>query len=137
MSNEKPSVLFICRRNGGKSQMAAGLMHKEAGERINTYSAGTEPGEAINQLSAESLLEVGVDIRSEHPKPIDSELLRNVDRVIILGQEAKLTAAEGVNVEYWDTDEPSERGIDGIERMRLIRDDIADRVQQLAEDMLS
>ncbi|OHU13167.1 phosphatase [Mycobacteroides chelonae] len=115
--------------------MAAGLMHKEAGERINTYSAGTDPGEAINQLSAESLLEVGVDIRSEHPKPIDSELLRNVDRVIILGQEAKLTAAEGVNVEYWDTDEPSERGIDGIERMRLIRDDITDRIQQLAADL--
>lgn len=132
MSSEKPSVLLICRRNGGKSQMADGLMHKEAGKRINAYSAGTEPGKAINQLSAESLLEVGVDIPSEHPKPIYSELLRNVDRVIIVGQKAKLPAAEGVNVEYWDTDEPSERG---IECMRLIRDDITDRIQRLAADL--
>ena len=121
MSSEKPSVLLICRRNGGKSQMADGLMHKEAGKRINTYSAGTEPGEAINQPSAESLLKVGVDIPSEHPKPIYS-----------VGQKAKLPAAEGVNVEYWDTDEPSERG---IECMRLIRDDITDRIQRLAADL--
>lgn len=52
-------MLFVCARNGGKSQMAAGLMKKEAGDLIDTYSAGTDPGEAINQLSAESLLEVG------------------------------------------------------------------------------
>ncbi|WP_176126572.1 low molecular weight phosphatase family protein [Mycobacterium sp. D16R24] len=135
MTSDKPSVLFICRSNGGKSQMAAGLMHKEAGERINTYSAGTEPGAAVNQLSAESLLEVGVDITGEHPRPIDPELLRSVDRVVVLGREAKLDAADGVRVEYWDTDEPSERGIDGIERMRLIRDDITDRIQQLAADL--
>ncbi|MBB4855932.1 arsenate-mycothiol transferase [Mycobacteroides chelonae] len=135
MSSDKPSVLFICRRNGGKSHMAAGLMHKHAGEQIDAHSAGTDPGEAINQLSAESLLEVGVDIRDEQPKPIDSELLRSVDRVVILGREAKLPPAEDVHVEYWDTDEPSQRGIDGIERMRLIRDDITARVRQLASDM--
>lgn len=135
MASDKPAVLFICRRNGGKSQMAAGLMHKHAGDRIEAHSAGTDPGEAINQLSAESLLEVGVDITGEYPKPIDSELLDSVDRVIILGREAKLPVFDGVNVEYWDTDEPSERGIDGIERMRLIRDDITDRVQQLAADL--
>ncbi|MEC4905154.1 low molecular weight phosphatase family protein [Mycobacteroides chelonae] len=137
MSSDKPSVLFVCRRNGGKSQMAAGLMHKHAGERIDAHSAGTDPGETINQLSAESLLEVGVDVTSERPKAIDPELLHSVNRVVILGREAKLPSTEDVHVEYWDTDEPSERGIDGIERMRLIRDDIADRVQQLAEDMLS
>ncbi|MGC7376677.1 low molecular weight phosphatase family protein, partial [Mycobacteroides abscessus subsp. abscessus] len=95
----------------------------------------TDPGEAINQLSAESLLEVGADITGEHPKPIDSELLRSVDRVVILGREAKLASTEDVHAEYWDTDEPSQRGIDGIERMRLIRDDIAARVRQLADDM--
>ncbi|MBF9317155.1 low molecular weight phosphatase family protein [Mycobacteroides chelonae] len=135
MASDRPSVLFICRRNSGKSQMAAGLMRKHAGEHIDAHSAGTEPGESINQLSAESLLEVGVNITGEHPKPIDSELLRSVNRVVILGREAQLPAAEGVNVEYWDTDEPSQRGIDGIERMRLIRDDITDRVRQLASDI--
>ncbi|WP_438362637.1 low molecular weight phosphatase family protein [Mycobacteroides abscessus] len=115
--------------------MAAGLMKKEAGDLIDTYSAGTDPGEAINQLSAESLLEVGVDITSEHPKPIDPDRLHAVDRVVVLGREAKIAAADGIQLEYWDTYEPSERGIEGIERMRLVRDDIAARIQQLATDM--
>lgn len=135
MTAAKPSVLFVCVRNGGKSQMAAGLMRKEAGDLIDAHSAGTDPGEAINQLSAQTLGEVGADITGEHPKPIGPDLLRSVDRVVVLGREAKIDAADGLQVEYWDTDEPSERGIDGIERMRLIRDDIAARVRQLAADI--
>ncbi|BAP95231.1 arsenate-mycothiol transferase ArsC [Mycobacteroides abscessus] len=135
MTSDKPSVLFVCARNGGKSQMAAGLMKKEAGDLIDAYSAGTDPGEAINQLSAQTLLEVGADITGEHPKPIDPDLLRTVDRVVVLGREAKLDTADDVQIEYWDTDEPSERGIDGIERMRLVRDDIAARVRQLAAEL--
>ncbi|WP_078327162.1 arsenate-mycothiol transferase ArsC [Mycobacteroides salmoniphilum] len=135
MTADKPSVLFVCARNGGKSQMAAGLMKKEAGDLIDAYSAGTDPGEAINQLSAQTLLEVGVDITGEHPKPIDPDLLRTVDRVVILGREAKLDADDDVQIEYWDTDEPFERGIDGIERMRLVHDDIAARIRQLAAEL--
>lgn len=135
MTASRPSVLFVCARNGGKSQMAAGLMRKEAGELIDAHSAGTDPGETINQLSAQTLLEVGADISGEHPKPIDPDLLRTVDRVVILGREAKIAPVDGLHVEYWDTDEPSKRGIGGIERMRLIRDDIAARVKQLADDM--
>lgn len=137
MTTEKPSVLFVCARNGGKSQMAAGLMKKQAGDLIDAYSAGTDPGEAINELSAQTLQEVGADISGEHPKPIDPDLLHAVDRVVVLGREAKIDAADGVHIEYWDTDEPSERGIGGIERMRLVRDDIAARVQQLAADMIT
>lgn len=135
MTAGKPSVLFVCARNGGKSQMAAGLMNKEAGDLIDAYSAGTDPGEAINELSAQTLLEVGADITGEHPKPIDPDLLRTVDRVVILGREAKIDTVDCLQIEYWDTDEPSERGIDGIERMRLVRDDIAARVRQLAADL--
>ena len=75
----KPSVLFVCVKNGGKSQMAAGLMRKVAGDRVEVHSAGTAPGAAINALSAQSLLEVGVDITGEHPKPIDPALLDEVD----------------------------------------------------------
>lgn len=132
MASDKPAVLFVCRRNGGKSQMAAGLMRKEAGERVDTYPAGTEPGEAINELSAQSLTEVGIDITGERPKPIDPDLLRSVDRVVILGREAKLEPIEGVQIDYWDIDEPSERG---IERMGLVRDDITTRVGRLASDL--
>ncbi|MCT7662081.1 arsenate-mycothiol transferase ArsC [Mycobacterium deserti] len=126
-----PSVLFVCVKNGGKSQMAAGLMRKAAGEAVLVYSAGTQPATTINSLSAEALLEVGVDISAETPKLLDPELVREVDIVVTLGREAHVEPVDGTELENWDTDEPSERGIDGIERMRAIRDDIAVRVAGL------
>lgn len=130
-----PSVLFVCVKNGGKSQMAAGLMRKAAGDSVDVYSAGTKPGGSVNALSAESLLEVGVDLSGEAPKPIDPDLLARMDYVVTLGSEAHVEPVDGPTFENWNTDEPSERGIDGIERMRLVRDDIAARVEQLASRM--
>ncbi len=127
----KPAVLFVCVKNAGKSQMAAGLMRQAVGDTVDVYSAGTKPGDAINELSAQTLAEVGVDITEEKPKPIDPQLLRDVDVVITLGREAHVDPPPGTRFENWDTDEPSERGIDGIERMRLVRDDIAARVADL------
>lgn len=127
-----PSVLFVCVKNSGKSQMAAGLMRKLAGDSVDVYSAGTEPGDGVNALSAAALAEVGVDIGDETPKPIDQRLLHSVDVVITLGRQAHVEPVPGPAFENWDTDEPSERGIDGIERMRLMRDDIAARVADLA-----
>jgi len=129
--DQLPSVLFVCVKNAGKSQMAAGLMRKIAGDTVRIYSAGTKPGDAINDLSAEALSEVGVDITGETPKPIDSQLLRDVDIVVTLGREAHVEPTPGTRIENWHTDEPSERGIDGIERMRLVRDYIAERVTDL------
>ena len=128
-----PSVLFVCVKNAGKSQMAAGLMSKAAGDTVRVYSAGTEPGAVINQLSAQALAEVGIDVSTEMPKPIDAELIRSVDVVVTLGREAHVEPVTGTSFENWDTDEPSERGIDGIDRMRLVRDDIAARVADLVE----
>ncbi|MDZ7913748.1 MAG: low molecular weight phosphatase family protein [Rhodococcus sp. (in: high G+C Gram-positive bacteria)] len=128
----KPSVLFVCVKNGGKSQMAAGLMRKAAGDQVDVYSAGTKPGSAVNALSAETLLEVGVDISGQAPTLIDPQLVRDIDLVVTLGSEAKVDPVAGTDFENWDTDEPSDRGIDGIERMRLVRDDIAARVDALA-----
>lgn len=130
-------MLFVCVKNGGKSQMAAGLMRQATGETVDVYSAGTNPGGEINALSAASLLELGVDISSERPKPIDPDLLERVDLVITLGREAKVAPVPGVQLENWDTDEPSDRGIDGIERMRHVRDDIAGRVASLLVRMTS
>jgi arsenate-mycothiol transferase len=85
----------------------------------------------VNDLSAKALLEVGVDIAGTQPKLIDYQLARDVDLVVTLGREAQLDPLPGTRVEKWDTDEPSDRGIDGLERMRLVRDDIAIRVQRL------
>ena len=126
-----PSVLFVCAKNGGKSQMAAGLMRQLAGNEVEVYSAGTTPGAAVNALSAESLSEIGIDISGETPKLVDPQLVRDVDMVVILGREAQLEPVPGTEFQTWDTDEPAERGIDGIERMRLVRDDIAARVTEL------
>ncbi|WP_407107571.1 low molecular weight phosphatase family protein [Rhodococcus aetherivorans] len=131
-----PSVLFVCVKNGGKSQMAAALMRQAAGGRIAVHSAGTAPGPALNALSVQALEEVGAPVDGEYPKPIDPQLLREVDLVVTLGRDARVDAPAGVVVENWDTDEPSERGIDGIERMRLVRDDIAARVDALAARLL-
>ena len=117
--------------------MAAGLMRKAAVGGVVVHSAGTDPGTKINTLSAEVLAEVGVDITGETPRPIDPELLRTVDVVVTLGREAQVDVPAEVGFQNWDTDEPSERGIDGIERMRLIRDDIAARVQVLAHELLA
>jgi arsenate-mycothiol transferase len=128
-----PSVLFVCVKNGGKSQMAAGLMRKVAGDTVQVYSAGTKPGSAINDLSAQALAEVGVDITGNTPTLVDPRLVQDVDVVVTLGREAHVDPIAGTRFENWDTDEPSERGIDGIVRMRLVRDDIAARAADLLD----
>ncbi len=132
-----PAVLFVCVKNGGKSQMAAGLMRSIAGDRVTVDSGGTAPGPAINALSVQSLLEVGVDITDQVPKAITQKTIDNADLVITLGREVQLDPIPGTQFENWDTDEPSERGIDGIERMRLVRDDINRRVTVLARQLES
>ena len=129
---ERPRVLFVCVRNAGKSQMAAGLLAARAGDRVAVDSAGTRPGREVNPLSAASLLEVGVDITGGTPQPVTEELLRRADLVVTLGREAQLDEVAGPVFENWDVDEPSARGIEGLDRMRLIRDDITRRVEELA-----
>lgn len=136
MTERRPSVLFVCVKNGGKSQMAAGLMAKAAQGAIEVHSAGTKPGKAINGLSAQSLAEVGVDISGETPKAITEDMVRAADVVVTLGREAHVDEIPGTRFENWDTDEPSERGIEGMERMRLVRDDIARRVDELRQQLL-
>jgi arsenate-mycothiol transferase len=133
----RPSVLFVCVKNAGKSQMAAGLMRKAAGDTVDVHSAGTRPGGGVNALSAAALAEVGIDITDQTPTPIDPALLRAVDVVVTLGREAHVAPVDGTRFETWVTDEPSERGIDGLERMRLVRDDIAARVEDLLRRMRS
>ena len=134
-TTKQPSVLFVCSKNGGKSQLAAGLMNQLAGGAVTVYSAGTKPGKSLNPQSVDSLTELGIDITGEHPKPVTDDILDAVDVVIVLGNEAKVEAPEGKRIEVWNTDEPSERGIEGMERMRLVRDDIKARVQKLYAEL--
>jgi arsenate-mycothiol transferase len=140
MSIEKtrnPSVLFVCSKNGGKSQMAAALMEHHAAGAVDVHSAGTRPGEKTNALSAQVVAEAGADMSAGHPKRIDPDLLARVDRIIVLGDEARVDPVVGMagTIETWHTDEPSARGIEGIERMRLVRDDIDARVRALITEL--
>ena len=134
----KPSVLFVCVGNGGKSQMAAALAEKHAGNQLSIHSAGTKPGTKLNQESVEAIAEAGADMSHGTPKPIDPELLRSVDRVVVLGEDAQVEMPDGARgtLERWRTDEPSLRGIEGMERMRLVRDDIDARVRSLIDELL-
>jgi arsenate-mycothiol transferase len=134
-SSKTPRVLFVCSKNGGKSQLAAGLMRDLAGDDVTVYSAGTKPGSSLNNQAVESLNELGINIIGEHPKPVTDEVLAAVDVVIVLGTEAKLEPREGVRFEAWETDEPSTRDIEGMERMRLVRDDINTRVRTLYTEL--
>jgi arsenate-mycothiol transferase len=129
---QRPAVLFICVKNGGKSQMAAALMRQLAGAQVEVHSAGTKPGDKLNALSIQALDEVGASTDGEAPKPLDPDLLARMDVVVTLGEDAHVKPVPGPRFETWVTDEPSERGIDGIERMRLVRNDIAARVERLA-----
>jgi len=134
-TTKAPSVLFVCSRHGGKSQLAAGLMNQLANGTVTVHSAGTKPADALNPESVGSLAELGIDITGEHPKPVTAEMLDTADVVIVLGTEAKLEPREGTRIEFWDTDAPSERGIEGMERMGRVRDDIQARVRKLYAEL--
>lgn len=137
MATSPPSVLFLCVKNGGKSQMAAALMRAVAGDRVEVHSAGTKPGTTLNAESQASVSAIGATFDGEYPKPIDPDLLARIDRVVIIGEEAVLEQPTAASVERWETDEPSLRGITGAERMDLIRDDLAERVNSLLAELLA
>jgi arsenate-mycothiol transferase len=130
-----PNVLFVCQKNGGKSQLAAALMREAAQGRVNVQSAGTKPAAALNAQSVESLSELGIGVGDEQPKAITTAMVSDADIVVVLGSEAQVDDVPQAKLETWITDEPSERGIDGIERMRLVRDDIRSRVDELYRRM--
>lgn len=136
MTAGPPTVLFVCVSNAGKSVMAAGLMRREAGPRVNVLSAGTHAKTAVNAVSVQALAEVGVDISDHRPTQLDDALIAAADLIVVVGTLARLEPTPtGKRVEVWDVDEPSLRGIEGLERMRLIRDDIARRVRGLLNEL--
>lgn len=135
---ERPSVLFICVSNAGKSQMAEALMRARVGDSVSIHSAGTHPKGSINKEAAESVARVGASMDGAISQPVDDHLLRTVDRVIILGNDAEVDPPfemKAEEIERWDTVEPSADGVEGDERLDLIRDDIAQRVDELATEM--
>ncbi|MEY2694042.1 MAG: hypothetical protein RL142_390 [Actinomycetota bacterium] len=137
MLETKPTVLFVCVHNAGKSQMAAALMRAKAGNTIQVLSAGTHPGDSLNGPARIAVEEIGASMVGEYPKEITDEVFMNVNRIVILGNEAKLTAVDGMNgtIETWLTPEPGPEVGDKLAQTRLVRDDIARRVEDLYNDL--
>lgn len=108
MPENKPTVLFVCVHNAGKSQMAAALMRSKAGNTVQVLSGGTHPGDALNEPARIAVEELGASMEGEYPKEITDEVFMNVDRIVILGNEAKLSTVDGMRgtVETWLTPEP-------------------------------
>ena len=136
---EIPKVLFICVANAGKSQMAEAIARAKYATQFIALSAGTNPKTTTNALAAKSVAEIGASMDSASPKPIAPTILRTADRVVIISDAAHVelpSDAQG-SLERWLTDEPSKRGIDGKERMDLIRDDLERRIDELAVELRS
>jgi len=137
MTETNPSVLFVCVHNAGKSQMAAALMRAKAGETINVLSGGTHPGDALNEPARIAVEELSASMDGEYPKEIPDEVFMSVDRIVILGNEAKLAAIDGMRgtIETWLTPEPGPEVGDKLAQTRIVRDDIAMRVDDLYNEL--
>ncbi len=137
MADPKPSVLFVCVHNAGKSQMAAALMRHKAGDTVEVLSAGTDPGTSLNSQAQAAAEELGASMVGEVPKGILDEIFLRVDRVIILGNEAKLASKPGMHgtIETWLTPEPGPEAGDKLAQTRIVRDAIARRVDNFYDEL--
>ncbi len=127
-----PSVLFVCVHNAGRSQMAAGLLSHLAGDRIDVRSAGTQPADQINPAAAAAMAEIGIDITVAAPKVLDPQSVEASDVVITMGCGDTCPYFPGVSYRDWKLDDPAGQP---IEVVRRIRDDIAERVQALVDEL--
>ena len=128
MTDTKPSVLFVCIHNAGRSQMAAGYLRHLAGDRIEVRSAGSMPADQINPIAVEAMREEGIDITAEQPKVLTSEAVQASDVVITMGCGDACPYYPGRRYEDWKLDDPAGQGIDAV---RPIRDDIRSRIEGL------
>jgi arsenate reductase (thioredoxin) len=131
---DKPSVLFVCVHNAGRSQMAAGWLSRLAGDQIDVRSAGSEPADQINRVAVEAMSEVGIDITAGRPKILTVDDVRESDVVITMGCGETCPIFPGKRYEDWDLDDPAGQN---IETVRRVRDEIRDRVRILTDDLLS
>ncbi|GAA2585474.1 arsenate reductase ArsC [Microbacterium binotii] len=124
----KPAVLFVCVHNAGRSQMAAGYLRALAGDRIDVFSAGSEPGNAINPAAVAVMAEEGIDLSGATPQILTTDAVRQADVVITMGCGDACPIFPGKRYEDWQLTDPAGQPVDVV---REVRDDIKGRVQQL------
>ena len=131
-STPRPSVLFVCVHNAGRSQMAAAFLTHLAGDRVEVRSAGSAPAGTVNAAVVEAMNEVGIDISAETPKILTTEAVRASDVVITMGCGDTCPVFPGKRYLDWQLDDPAGQGVDAV---RPIRDDIEHRVRALVNDL--
>ena len=133
-SSFKPSVLFVCVHNAGRSQMAAGFMTHLGQGRVEVLSAGSAPKDSINPVAVEAMAEVGIDISQNSPKVLTPEAVQQSDAVITMGCGDACPFYPGKRYEDWVLEDPAGQGIESV---RVIRDDIKLRVETLLAELLA
>ena len=133
MSELKPTVLFVCVHNAGRSQMAAGFMRELGGDRVEVLSAGSIPKESINPVAIEAMKEVGIDIANQQPKILTTEAVLQSDAVITMGCGDACPIYPGKRYEDWDLQDPAGQDINFV---RVVRDEIKSRVERLLTELL-
>lgn len=132
-SVEKPSVLFVCVHNAGRSQMAAAFLSHLSEGRIEVRSAGSAPANSVNPAAVEAMNELGIDMSAETPKILTTETVKDSDVVITMGCGDTCPIFPGKRYEDWKLDDPAGQGVDAV---RPIRDEIRGRIETLIAELL-
>lgn len=125
---DKPSVLFVCVHNAGRSQMAAAWLTHLAGDRVEVRSAGSDPGVEVNPAAVQAMAEVGIDISQEKPKVLTADAVREADVCITMGCGDACPVFPGKRYLDWKLDDPAGQGVEAV---RPIRDEIKTLVEGL------
>lgn len=133
MSATAPAVLFVCVHNAGRSQMAAGYLRALAGDRIDVFSAGSEPGDAVNPAAVAVMAEEGIDLSTATPQILTTDAVRQADVVITMGCGDACPIFPGKRYEDWELTDPAGQP---VEVVRGIRDDIRARVEELIASLM-
>ena len=128
----KPSVLFLCVHNAGRSQIGAGWMRSLGEEAVQVYSAGSEPANQINPMAVKAMAEVGIDITDQQPKKWTDDMVREVDVIISMGCGDTCPVYPEKRYIDWEIEDPAGKG---IEMVRSVRDRIEERVRELLVEL--
>ncbi|MFF7944770.1 arsenate reductase ArsC [Nocardia gamkensis] len=131
--SHKPSVLFVCEHNAGRSQMAAGFLTALAGDRFDVRSAGSAPAEALNATVVDAMAEVGIDISGHAPKPLTMDAIGISDVVVTMGAGDACPFFPGISYRDWMLPDPADQSLDVV---RTIRDHIRILVENLIAELV-
>ena len=132
MTADKPTVLFVCVHNAGRSQMAAGYLQALAGDRVEVLSAGSEPKDQVNPVAVEAMAEEGIDISANTPKVLTVDAVRESDVVITMGCGDACPIFPGKRYLDWALEDPAGKGVESV---RPIRDEIERRIRGLLAEL--